>query len=640
MNFFQHQDDARKKSGLLVFLLILATTCLIVITTLIVSVFLFFTQHASDSHSNLMHFIVNALASELALYISLGVSAVILAGGLIKSYELRGGGAQIAESLGGKLLQANTQDNQERRLLNIVEEMAIASGNPVPRIYLLEEDGINAFAAGNTHSNAVIGVTRGCLNTLNREEIQGVIAHEFSHIHHGDTRLNMRLLAVLHGILVIGLLGEMLMRAVPSHRHGSFDSRRGRTDPRLFALGLALMGVGFVGTFFGKIIKAAVSRQREFLADASAVQYTRNPEGIAAALLHIKKNTSGSYLSAASASEFSHFYFADGISFFFNRAFSTHPPLDTRIHRIYPWGESHLQKTIDESTHEAPATTSSTSTASSNRLKMSPIEAIVASTGCVSSASIQQSRATIKSLPKTLHDACHTAYQARAVIYTLLLDREESVRKIQIDHLRERAHPATYKEFEKLLPYSLKLPIKARIPLIQLAIPSLQSMSVPQQTIFFDNVNTLIAADSRLSPFEWVLSQFLNHALRPTPINNHSIGLNNAHDSMETLFTFVAKLGNPQDQDASVRAALAEVGHTTNNSFQSKLSHKEINQSLETLRRIKPLQKPRILKALAICVKFDGKIVSTELEVMRAIAFVLDCPMPLVAIETQADIDK
>ena len=213
--------------------------------------------------------------------------------------------------------------------------MAIASGTPTPPVYMMQEEpGINAFAAGFTPSDAVVGVTRGCVGQLSRDELQGVIGHEFSHILNGDMRLNIRLMGVLFGILVVGLIGSILLR---SSLYGSAlqsRSSRGNSTQVLLIIGGVLMLVGFIGTLVGNLIKASVSRQREFLADASAVQFTRNPSGIAGALKKIGGFEAGSEMMNPHAPESSHMFFGRAVSSGFNSLFATHPPLEERIARL------------------------------------------------------------------------------------------------------------------------------------------------------------------------------------------------------------------------------------------------------------------------------------------------------------------
>ena len=311
MDFFERQETARRNSGRLVLLFVVAVAATMAAVHLLVAGVLGGGRF---------------LDPRLMLASVGSVAAVVLIGSWVKMAQMGHGGAAVAAALGGRQITPSTGDPEERRVLNVVEEMAIASGLPVPPVYVMEEDAINAFAAGNTPRDAVIGVTRGCIRHLTRDELQGVVAHEFSHVFHQDMRLNMRLVGWLGGIVAISMIGRVMLRALGSGRRS-----RGKNDGAalMAVLGLGLFLIGIVGYFFGRIIQSAVSRQREYLADASAVQYTRNPDGIAGALEKIASGA-GSRLDAPAAAEFSHFLFADGVA----SLFATHPPLQERIRRI------------------------------------------------------------------------------------------------------------------------------------------------------------------------------------------------------------------------------------------------------------------------------------------------------------------
>jgi Zn-dependent protease with chaperone function len=341
MNFFAEQDRARRNTLMLILLMSAAVLSLMVMVALAVGLTLQFFQGSSTNHlsvtvqTSLPAMWQRVVNSDLIYYTSAGVLTVVLGGSLYKLLQLGGNGRKVAEMMGGRLLPPNTGNPQERKILNIVEEMAIASGNPVPQVYVLEEPAINAFAAGTDRRNAVIGITRGALELLNREELQGVVAHEFSHIHNGDMNLNLRLVAILHGILVIGLIGSFLMR--------STSRRNNKNQGAQLSLGLVLLILGYCGVFFGNLIKAAVSRQREFLADASAVQFTRNPDGIANALKKIGGHSSHALLKNPRAAEYSHMYFGQGVRSFLGGMMATHPSLPERIRKIQPrWDGSML----------------------------------------------------------------------------------------------------------------------------------------------------------------------------------------------------------------------------------------------------------------------------------------------------------
>ena len=333
MNFFEAQDRARRNTAWMILLFILAVAGLVFLTNLLLLAVLAYLK------AGYFVFSVSELQSyfdpSVFVGVTVGVCLLIFGGSFYKTMSLSKGGPAVAEMLGGRLVPQSTSDLQQRQLLNVVEEMSIAAGMPIPKVYLLDEHSINAFAAGQSPANAVIGVTRGALTQLSREELQGVIAHEFSHIFNGDMRLNIRLIGVLHGILLVGTIGYFILRSM--RFAGRSRSRKGGgAIVAILTLGAGLMVIGYAGTFFGQWIKAVVSRQREYLADSSAVQFTRNKDSIAGALKKIGGSSGGSYIDAPTATEYSHAYFANGISSFWQSLFATHPPLEKRIKAIDP----------------------------------------------------------------------------------------------------------------------------------------------------------------------------------------------------------------------------------------------------------------------------------------------------------------
>ena len=327
MDFFTHQDRARRNTRRLVALFVLAVIAIVAAVYLAVVVFLMTTEAGEYISQG------GLAAPQVLVPVVAGTLFVIAAGSGYKTLQLSEGGPAVARLLGGKPLDPNTREADERRVLNVVEEMAIASGTPVPEVYLLaQEQGINAFAAGRTPADAVVGVTEGTARHLSRDELQGVVAHEFSHILNGDMRLNLRLIGVIHGILVISMIGYFVMRS----GGGSSRGRKKGGAGAVVILGLALYVIGWIGVFFGRLIKAGVSRQREFLADAAAVQFTRNPLGISGALQKIGGLGAGSRIAHRRAEEASHLFFSNALKKSFLGLTATHPPLEERIRRIDP----------------------------------------------------------------------------------------------------------------------------------------------------------------------------------------------------------------------------------------------------------------------------------------------------------------
>ena len=636
MDFFQSQDHARKQTLLLVVFFSLAVISLVVLTNLLV-MFLF---GFIDSQN------LNSTASPLALefdwqvFLSVGavVVAVILLGSLYKISSLSKGGDVVAEMLGGKLIVEGSGDLDQQKVLNVVEEMAIASGTPVPPVYLIDEEGINAFAAGFSPSDAVIGVTRGCIQQLNRAQLQGVIAHEFSHILNGDMRLNIRLMGILHGILIIGLIGYFLLRSAAFSRHSR--SSRNNGGGAILGLGLGLVVIGFTGTFFGNLIKAAVSRQREYLADASAVQFTRNNMGIANALKRIGGSAAGSRIENPAGAQISHALFAQGISGFFSSLFATHPPLDKRIRRLDPNWDGSFNISASE-----PASTISSSEAGSQKNTAEHLVSGLAATGFAASQVgqvdpqvLQQVQALLQQIPPHLHQALHEPHGARAAIYFLLLDDENEIRHAQLQYLQAESDDGVFDVLSKLVEESTQIDNADRLTLIDISLPALRQLSEQQYQRFKNNVGKLIAIDKKVSLFEWSLQKILFHHLDAVFVKIPSRriryrSLNQVADACSLLLSMLIYAGKEKkfDEQKIMQEAKKELGHINVQLLPiTEISLPALNTALDKLNQLTPLLKPRLLKACVICIRADQNFSTIEAELFRAIADTLDCPMPPV----------
>ena len=637
MNFFAQQERARTKTTWLVTFLVAAVVSLIAITSLAVAVFVYILQNGSNSYSASQAINTSAaehiralLTLELVGTVGAIVLIVVIGSSLFKLMQLSRGGKEVALALGGRLLNTDTRDADERKILNVVEEMAIASGNPVPSVYLLEEPGINAFAAGFGRRDAVIGITRGCISQLSRDELQGVIAHEFSHIHFGDMQLNMRLIALLHGILVIGLIGYFLLRS-------SGASRRKNAGAQL-GLGLALVIIGYCGTFFGNIIKAAVSRQREFLADASAVQFTRNPDGIAGALKKIGGSINGSTLENSHASEYSHLYFSNGVNRALASVLATHPPLEERIKRIDArWDGRFIQpkaqpQSQPKPTMESPQSDSATGRAAAftGALTAGLMAAQIDNqVGNPSAEHIGYAQALLHELPDDIARAAHEPFTARALMFALLLDDDEALRNVQLVHLRAAAHPATFTALNKLVAPVKQLARTQHLPLIELAMPALKQLSQPQYRVFKANLTALIRADKKVSLFEWTLYRILTHGIE-NKRTSHTTHLAKQHRNSQILLSMTCYAGGSAQPGTAFHAGAKMLGLPSDHDLirQDDLDFRAVDQALSVLAGMAPLEKPKLLKAIAACINTDGKITADEAELFRAVADSLDCPMP------------
>ncbi len=620
MNFYQAQDQARRKTWQLGLMFGAAVITLIVLTNLLVALaFGWGGQQVGMTFEQA----IAQIPADSWIWISVGVLGVVGVASLYKYLSIQGGGRTIAEALGGKLLNYNTANAQERRLLNVVEEMAIASGIGVPPVYLIPEQSINAFAAGFTPDDAVIGINQGTLDTLSRAELQGVVAHEFSHILNGDTNINLRLIAILHGILFLGMIGYGLLRA------GGYSRRNGLP---LLAVGGGLMLIGYGGTFFGNLIKAAVSRQREYLADASAVQFTRDPSGIADALKKIGGFSYGSTIVNKNAEEASHMFFGASARKFASSMFATHPPLGKRIRAIEPNWDGNFPH-VDGSApsgggqHELAAGFAGAVTAAP--------EQIAAMVGAPDNASLAAARQLIADNPDNLKDATHDAYEARALVYAMLISSEESLARKQLEFLDRNAEQGVPAHTRRLLPAIQQTDIAHRVTLLEMSMPALKTLSHPQYKQFNQNAAQLITADAEVDLFEWLLHRLLTKELYPHfegPQNYHGriSSVAKVGDDAARLLAMLASHGHADldDQLAAYKAGMAELGLEAPFAKQDGFDYKRLNDTLGRLRRLKPLVKPALIKACAATILADGHVSPDEGALLQGIAATLDCPLP------------
>lgn len=626
-SFYERQDTARRNTWWLVVMFIVAVVGIVSTTFIATAIAVSAAEGGKD------------FALDFPIATSIAALALIGGGSAFKIAQLAGGGTVVAERLGGKRLYPNTTDPIERRLLNVVEEMALASGVPVPPVFLMtEEQGLNAFAAGFSPKDAVIGVTRGCAEQLSRDELQGVIAHEFSHILNGDMRLNLRLIGVLHGILLMGLIGRELFRlaAHGGNRRSRSNSGKGNNGGvYLLLIGLIFLVVGFVGLFFGNLIKAAVSRQREYLADASAVQFTRNPDGIAGALKRIGAAVFGSHLVSPCASEASHMFFAAGL----NSMFATHPPLAERIRRIDPsWdgnyppalpqgyvtrvGSEEIAGFVDESIPLFPV-----------RVPVDVVEH--ASDQVANPREIHQRyvQELVAAMPPAVVDAAHEPYGARALIYASLLDHSADTRANQLRMLEAAAQPDVFEYTLRLTRSVAQLDVRARLPLVDMTLPALRSLTTAQYEQFMHCFEKLVEADQRIGLFEWTLHKVLLRNLRPQfenvrPMPVTYYGLKQLARPCSVLLSALAVASRHADSVVFEAGAkhLPEVSVRLLPADQCGLN--QLDSALDTLSRVAPKQRARLVDACAACICADSDVSIAEGELLRAICDIIDCPMP------------
>ena len=551
---------------------------------------------------------------------------------LFRTMGLRAGGGHVARQLGGTPVESDTRDLKRRRLHNVVEEIALASGVPVPEVYVLEqESGINAFAAGYTPADAAVAVTRGALEKLDREELQGVIAHEFSHILNGDMRINIRLMGLLFGILLLALIGRRVL----------VHARFGRSDKNgaaVMLIAVGLMVVGYVGLFFGRWIKAAVSRQREYLADASAVQFTRHPDGIGGALKKIAVYADGSYLDA-DTEEVSHMLFGDGQRM---ALFSTHPPLLERIRRIEPDFRAEdlerlaasIRRQQERSREAAEAAGREPPAAGGGGFDLRRAIEQIGNPGW---ERMLMAAAVAASLPDNVRSAAQSTEWAPEVLFYSLLDRNEDLRERQLGLVGERMGADSEAQVRALLQSAGPPRAEQRLPLLDVAFPALKRRPPDFVEQVLKTVKALVNADGRVDVFEYllarVISQHLWESQNPDTVRaSGSKTLAAADEPASRVLAVLAQRGHDDPatalaayQSGREAAGLAEGGMPGTEDWAATL-----DAALPVLDRLRPADKERLVRAMLAVVGFDGRAVPAELELLRAACTLIHVPLPLL----------
>jgi Zn-dependent protease with chaperone function len=645
MDFFAQQDKSRHKTKLLIFYFVLAVISIVV---LIYCVAVFVGFYAGSKH----HYYTEQTAfsfwdPQLFAGVAVGTIAVIFIGSAYKTMALAGGGSVVAESLGGRPVNPNTTNPDERRLLNVVEEMSIASGVPVPQVYVLDnEDYINAFAAGHTTSDAVVAVTRNCMTKLTREELQGVIGHEFSHILNGDMRLNLRLIGILFGIVCIATIGRILMRA------------RGRNNGGAVLAGLMLLAIGSLGVFFGRLIQAAVSRQREFLADASSVQFTRNPAGLSGALQKI--GGYGSRMESEHASDAGHLFFGNALGDPLFSLMATHPPLEDRIHAIDPAWDGKYKRLSDDRAEDLnlyqtlpkprPATPvpdifgtvlggAVLATGAMDEPRTIKPRTVLPNLGNPTPLHLKYAEQLRESLPDSVKAAAREPLAAAALIYAMLLSNDESQRTTQIAEIGKRFSPEVSEKTAGLFPDVSAAEKHAHLPMVNLALGALRHLTAGQFTQFSQTLQWLIESDGKIELFEFVLQKIVQRHLaqqfsgaRPPVVQYYTlkplvpdcavvlsalanVGSSDAAEIEKAFANGAPYLRAPADVDCALLP-------------REQCGVNQIDTALNRLVLAVPTIKKNLIEACVHTVGTDGVITEGEAELLRAVADTLDCPIP------------
>ncbi|HYU68975.1 MAG TPA: M48 family metallopeptidase [Burkholderiales bacterium] len=635
MDFFEQQHRARRRTWLMLLLFVLAVAAIVAAFDLvcaIVYIWLFDVQILYSSN------LLQQVPRSVYLWSTLATLLVIGWGTASRLYQLSGGGVAVADLIGARHVKRDTGEPAERRLLNVVEEMALASGITVPLVFVMDDQRtINAFAAGYSPNEATVIVTRGALEQLNRDELQGVVAHEFSHILNGDMRLNIHLVGVIAGIVMVGSIGAFLMTGI---RDGD-DLRRAGTDIRVFFLGLLLWLIGSIGVLAGRLIKAVISREREFLADASAVQFTRNPDGIGGALFKI--GLRGSTIAQRHAEELSHMCIGAPVNDYFEFAlFHDHPPLDDRIERLLGPGAKRLLRERMERAEAAALSARGSPVVSEF---VSPLYAaraagpasLVESIGNPSSAHLDHARATLDAIPAETRAAVGRVEGAQAALFALLLGEGE-LRKAQLALIGAGSGAEVAAQSARLADALKPLGARARLPVLELVIPTLKRLPGPERDGLLEKIKGVIEADRKITLGEFVLltlcrTQIQKEPRRPSAVKYRSVAAVAAEAAVVLSLLAHSGKGGMAAFDKGM-AALGAAGGVLRSP--SELNIAAVECALNELNLLAPLKKPLFIKACVATAMADDKLTLAEAELLRAICATLDSPLPPILETTEA----
>ena len=644
MDFFEHQETARRSTRRLIVLFAIAVVLIVIaVNVAATAIYLGFLLPAGFARTTA------ALPTGFYFVNTCIVLGLIGGGTSYKVSSLSAGGAAVANLVDAREVDTTTSDLLDRRLINVVEEMAIASGVAVPRVYVMDnETAINAFAAGHSVNDAVIAVTRGTLTRLSRDELQGVIAHEFSHVLNGDMKLNLRLIGVLHGLLIVALAGRLLLE-LGGRSRGSSSSRSGNAVAVLFFAGVALWILGYIGVFFGRLIKAAVSRQREFLADASAVQFTRNPDGIGGALRKIGGLTEstglGTHIDHPQAETLSHLFLGAARPSFVSGLFATHPSLEERVQRIY--GRKQAFVPAPENAVALAMSGSERALDPDHSRLPSPVSGLVAAAAAGASAprdvasavgtvaqpmqqdfAIDGAHTTADALRAAASDAVH----AQLIAFALLVEKDSALRAQQGQLIADAYGGEAAQIADRFHGLIQTLPPGARQPLLDIAMPALRKLPEPARQRVLKTSHLLIAADGRVSIREFLLFTILQRRLGPdagraVPVRYRAV--KERADDAALVLSLVAAVRLPARPEHAFNAgALLLPNSDVRFTAADSIKLDEVSAALDRLNQLAPLAKPQLIKAATAAAFVDSETNWRAASTLRMICAALDAPLP------------
>jgi Zn-dependent protease with chaperone function len=623
VDFYRYQEKAYRNTFLLIlalltllFVIILYTYCILRLIIYIPLIELFVSKacviqgEEGASCSGFWY-------PKLFLFISIIITLVTIGTAVLYYLDLIDPSFFLKRMIGGREVRTGHLFKKEEQLLNIVEEMSIASGLPTPQVFILpNEKGINALSFGISSHSGSICVTQGCLEFLSRDELQAVIAHEFSHIRNEDGRLNTYLLAILSGVFVIPIYARIIVESELCKHN-----KQNLIVFFFYCIGLILTYSSKPSILLITAVQRAISRQREFLADAFAVEITRNGDSLANVLKKIQLHKHSSLVNNSYAQEAAHMFFCCIYGEKQSHLLATHPPLSERIQRISPY-QAQLIKTEQrlggsEEWTQFMEDSKSASFDSANAIH----------------ANIQNAHNLIEHIPVEIHDACHSPVSAAYVVISLILDREkESILSKQLSIIEKSS---LFERGNALLMFKdiAKLTKEYRLPLIEISIPYIQKLNTQDLKEFKHIVTDLVKADGTISLFDYSLFAILKHCLSKTETKNRYrySSLKPIMPECRLIFSTIAHVGHTNKEEAESGYAAA-AGRILLSSPILTSTFCDLAATAEALEKvsyaIRPLREA-VFEACLICINHDKIIKVEEAELLKAISLLIDVPLPL-----------
>lgn len=670
MDFFENQDRARKKTVQLIFLFTLGLVATLVAVNLVCFViyWVVYSPETIASHipSENLPSVLRSInpdgytaeysesgfvvawkswwGSNLNWQISWGILAAVVIGTVFRFIELAGGGKRVAQWAGATPIDLSTNKPEYRQLINVCEEMAIAAGMPVPELFVMErEQGINAFVAGYKINQSVLVVTKGALEHLSRDQLQGVVGHEYSHILNGDMRLNVRLMAFLAGLVMIGQIGRFLFHSGLGSGHRRSYSSRSRDDGKaaivFLGAGVMFIIIGYIGVLVGRMIKAAVSRQREFLADASSVQFTRNPDGIAGALYEIKSRAEGSQLAHKHAEDMSHFCFGETVAL--SDRLATHPPILERIKRVNPNFVA-KERTRRRQSESADDSVARSAPDSFNNIIMAA--GVTALAGHVTPDQVHYAQKLYKHIPEQVKIWVHQSEGAKAFIYGQVMLGNDELKQSVLDEIKSR-DPNVMTSLKNIWPYCKKMDEQLRQPVLELALATLKRLPESERLIFLDRLEYLVNLDGRVDFIEWVtltLTKMRLQQKQDKGFESLKPVVPSQLDNLSDLFRILVEQSRDVVAAENMYKSVCErfgIEYQPNKSLK-EVGFDKLSLAIQSLESVSFMQRKTVLQACADIIQSDGEINFKEYEVLRILAECLESPMPLLVMTGADDIDE